>query len=343
MEAVREYGFINAKVRAMRSRFLTEASFRQLAAAKDSRDLASALAQTRYRDAMNGVDPASVEAVESSLERFETGELLVILKYAKSGSADLVRLLLERYDVERLKASLRLMHSGSAPSDAPADGPVVMTFSEQAVATAPSFREAAALVPESEYREALNASAAEVEEKRTLFPAELALDRTLFGRIWKAGLSMNSRDRGIVRRLVGIEIDLKNLDWLSRFRAYYQLSASEIRDLLLPNGSKLDAKSLHKMAAEERIGDAFGRVASGTGVAAPDGGTGAAGAEGMERFLSHVLLAEARRAFIGNPLSIGSILGYFYCLRAETRNVRTLFTARRLGLSPQQAEAHLVL
>lgn len=343
MEAVREYGFINAKVRAMRSRFLTEASFRQMAATKDSRELASALAQTRYRDAVNGLDTASVEAVESALERFETGELSVILKYAKSGSADLVRLLIERYDVERLKACLRLMHSGSTPSDAPSDGPVVMTFSEQAVATAASFREAAALVPDADYREALESSAAAVEERRTLFPAELALDRTLFQRIWKAGQSMNSRDRGIVRRLVGIEIDLKNLDWLSRFRSYYKLSASEIRDLLLPNGSKLDAKSLHRMAAEERIGDAFGRVSAGTGVPAPEAGTGPAAAEGMERFLSHVLLAEARRAFVGNPLSIGSILGYFYCLRAETRNVRTLFTARRLGLSPQQAEAHLVL
>ncbi|MBN2201621.1 V-type ATPase subunit [bacterium] len=343
MEAVREYGFINAKVRAMRSRFLTEASFRQLAATRDSRELASALAQTRYRDAMNGVDPASVEAVESAIERFETGELLVILKYAKSGSADLVRLLIERYDVERLKACLRLVHGGSAPVEPPAGKPLVMSFSEQAVAAAGSFREAAALVPDADYRKALESSAAEVEERRTLFPAELALDRTLFGRIWKAGQSMNSRDRGIVRRLLGIEIDLKNLDWLSRFRNYYKLSASESLDLLLPNGSKLDAKALHRMAAEERIGDAFGRVSAGTGVPAPEAGTGPAAIESMERFLSHVLLAGARRAFIGNPLSIGSILGYFYCLRAETRNVRTLFTARRLGLDPHQAEAHLVL
>jgi V/A-type H+/Na+-transporting ATPase subunit C len=342
MEAVREYGFINAKVRAMRSRFLTEAAFRQLAATKDSRDLASALAQTRYRDALNGADPTSVEAVESALERFETGELLVILKYAKGGSRDMVRLLLERYDIERLKASLRLMHSGTVPAEPPAGEPVVLTFSEQAVASAPSFREAAALVTEAEYRGALLESAAAVEERRTLFPAELSLDRALFSRIWKAGMDMNSRDRGIVRSLVGIEIDLKNLDWLSRFRNYYKLSASEIRELLLPNGFRLDAKTLQKMAAEERIGDAFGRVTRGTGVPVPDAGAGPAAADGMERFLSHVLLAEARRAFRGNPLSIGSLLGYFYCLRAETRNVKTLFTGKRLGLGPQQVEPVLV-
>jgi V/A-type H+/Na+-transporting ATPase subunit C len=342
MEAVREYGFINAKVRGMRSRFLAEAAFRQLAATKDVRDLASALAQTRYREALNGVDPSSVEAVESALERFETGELLVILKYAKGGSRDLVRLLLERYDIERLKAALRLMHSGSAPAEPAAGGPVVMAFSEHAVATAPSLREAAALVPEGDYRAALEGSAAAVEERRTLFPAEFALDRALFGRIWKAGMDMNARDRGLVRSLVGVEIDLKNLDWLSRFRTYYKLSSSEIRDLLLPNGTRLDAKSLQKMISEERIEDAFGRVTRGTGVPVPEAGTGAAAADGMERFLSHVLLAEARRAFRGNPLSIGSLLGYFYCLRMETRNVKTLFTGKRLGLNPQQVESYLV-
>jgi V/A-type H+/Na+-transporting ATPase subunit C len=264
-----------------------------------------------------------------------------VLKYAKGDSKSFLALLLERYDVERLKAALRLRHAG-AGAGAPTGSTAVLDFPIQALMTAASFADAAALLKNTPYGEALASSAAEVEARGTLFPAELAIDRTLFGRIWEAGNALSARDRAIVRRLVGIEIDIKNLDWLSRFRGYYNLAFTEIEDLLLPFGSRLDAKTLRKMVSEDRVADAVVRAGRGTGVPTPESDGSAAKIDGLERFLSAALLAEAGRAFRGNPLSIGSMLGYFYCLRAETGNLRTLFAGKRLGLEAQQIEPFLV-
>jgi vacuolar-type H+-ATPase subunit C/Vma6 len=171
---------------------------------------------------------------------------------------------------------------------------------------------------------------------------ELASDKAMFARVWKAGMALNGRDRSIVRGLVGIEIDLKNLDWISRFRNYYKLPFVEIRELLLDNGSRLTADSLMKMASEDRIADARARITRGTGIPTPDSDDSTSRLDVMERFLANVLLSEAKRAFRGNPLSIGSILGYFYCLRMETRNLKTLFAAKRYGLTAQQAEPLLI-
>ncbi len=184
------------------------------------------------------------------------------------------------------------------------------------------------------------------------------LNRAAVQMAMKAGMALNARDRAVVRRLVGIEIDLKNLDWISRFRNYYKLPFAEIRDLLLPNGSKIGAEALADFAAEGRMSDAAARVARGTGILLPESDIfpreqsrpadrdaifGASQLDAMERFLSHILLSEARRAFRGNPLCIGSILGYFYCLRMETRNLKTLLTGKRYGIPAPQIESYLVV
>ena len=342
MEAVREYGYINAKVRAMRSRFLTESVYRSLASARDAKEVASQLGATRYRDAFNSVDIQSPEAVEQALERVEIGELKAIEKFSRSDSQKMVRVLLERYDAERLKAVLRLWHTKAKPSESSIAEPSVLPIPFDAILSAQQFGQIIDLLEGTPFQEALIQSSAAYEERKTLFPVELAIDRSLFGRIWKAGMALNHRDRMIVRRLVGIEIDLKNLDWISRFRNYYKLPFIEIRELLLENGSRLTAESLQKMASEGRITDAYTRVTRGTGVPTPDSGASTSQLDVMERFLAHVLLSEAKRAFRGNPLSIGSILGYFYCLRIETRNLKILFAGKRYGLTAHQLEPLLI-
>jgi V/A-type H+/Na+-transporting ATPase subunit C len=346
MEAVREYGYINAKVRAMRSRFLTESAYRSLASARDSKELAGQLGATRYKDAFQSVLGGfqSAEAVEQALERAEITELRAIEKFSQSDSKKMVQTLLERYDAEALKAVLRLWHAKMKPSEPFPAETAAQPIPFDAVLAAQSIGQIGQLLEGTAFHESVIGSAAAYEEKKTLFPVELAIDRSLFSRIWEAGMALNGHDRTIVRGLVGIEIDLKNLDWISRFRNYYKVPFAEIGDMLLENGSRLNAESLRKMASEGRMADAFTRVLRGTGVSAPEADSAASQAQvgAMERFLSHVLLSEANRAFRGNPLSIGSILGYFYCLRIETRNLRTLFTGKRYGLTAQQLEPLLI-
>jgi len=344
MEAVREYGYINAKVRAMRSRFLQESVYRSLASARDAREVASQLAATRYRDAFVSVDVQSPEAVENALERFEIREMKAIEKFCRGDSQKMVRILLERYDAEGLKAALRLWHAKAKPSEIQWPEPAILAIPYDAIQSAQNFEQIIGILEDTPFHEALFSSAAAYEERKSLFPVELAIDRNLFDRIWKAGMALNSRDRSIVRRLVGIEIDLKNLDWILRFRNYYKLPFVEIREMLLENGSRLTADSLQKMASEDRMADAYGKVIRGTGVAIPESENLASQALTgvMERFLAHILLSEAKRAFRGNPLSIGSLLGYFYCLRMETRNLKTLFAAKRYGMTAHQVEPLLI-
>ena len=63
----------------------------------------------------------------------------------------------------------------------------------------------------------------------------------------------------------------------------------------------------------------------------------------MEKFLYQILLGEAEKAFAQFPFSIGAIFGYFYLIRIETRNIRTLIHAKIYGLPPQAVESLLVM
>jgi vacuolar-type H+-ATPase subunit C/Vma6 len=65
--------------------------------------------------------------------------------------------------------------------------------------------------------------------------------------------------------------------------------------------------------------------------------------EFMEKVLYQILLAEAEKAFIQFPFSIGAIFGYFYLIRIETRNIRTLIQAKIYGLPSKDIESLLVM
>ena len=64
--------------------------------------------------------------------------------------------------------------------------------------------------------------------------------------------------------------------------------------------------------------------------------------EMLDRFLYQFLLAEAKRAFAGFPFSIGAILGYYYLMRIEMKNIRTLLEAKVYEMPPDEIEPMLI-
>jgi vacuolar-type H+-ATPase subunit C/Vma6 len=356
MESVRQYGFINAKVRGMRSGLLPEAAYRSMLAVKEPRDIFSFLSQTRYRSVVDGIEIKTPDAMEKALFLEEIREMRAIQKYGKGGTKDIISVLLERDDCERLKTILRAWHSGAedsgsavpagsrAPLEPSAFGEtIVYPYPVQALLSSKSLEEFADLLEGTPFREILKSRAALYEEKKTLFPIEVALDQCVYGRLWKASGPLSRTDRNIFRRLVGIEIDLKNLDWILRFRNYYNLSMVEIGDLLLPNGWRLGTEGIKKLLAGGKISEAILDIGRVSPVPFTWSEEEALSLNTLERFLYQVLFIEARRAFMAFPLSLGAILGYATLLRIESRNIRTLVHAKSYGMTAQQIEPFLVM
>jgi V/A-type H+-transporting ATPase subunit C len=155
--------------------------------------------------------------------------------------------------------------------------------------------------------------------------------------------TMNKEDHRVARRLLGIEVDLKNLDWLSRFKKYYEIPTADIGHMLLSSGYHLSMDTLREVITTGNYVKAFSSVVKGFEIPSGEKSDENAALEFMEKILYQILFVEAEKAFAQFPFSIGAIFGYFYLIRIETRNIRTLIHAKIYGLPPQSVESLLVM
>lgn len=342
MEAPREYGFINAKVRAMRSRLLHESMYRNLISAKDEKDFLNLLSQTRYKGQVENLHTQPTEMAEYLLEKEEIEEFKEIEAYTKGHSKKFFKMLLSRYDAEQFKILLRFWHAQKKEIDLSLFQFVAYPISPETVLEAKSMEEIVKSMDKTPFSPALTKAIPLYEEQKTLFPIELAIDRTLFESIWKTGDRLHRIDRPIVHRLVGLELDLKNLDWIFRYRTYYKIALAEIRDWLLPYGFLFRPEQLVEWANSNRFSEAW-RIAFHLSDFSFEEESTASSLDALEHFLYRVLLEEARRAFRALPLSIGTLLGYFYERRIETRNLKMIFMAKRYQLPASEWEPYVVM
>jgi len=341
MEAPREYGFINAKVRAMRSRLLHDSVYRNLISAKDEKEFLTLLSQTRYKGQVENLLTQPTEMAEYLLEKEEIEEFKEIETYTKGHSKKFFKTLLLRYDAEQFKILLRLWHGQKKEVDLSLFQFVEYSISPEIVLEAKSMEEMVKGLGSTPFVSALAQSIPLYEEQKTLFPVELAIDRTVYESIWKTGMRLHRTDRPIVHRLVGLELDLKNLDWIFRYRTYYKIAYAEIRDWLLPYGFLFRPDQLVDWANTNRLSEAWRLAFHLTDFSLEEENT-TASLDALEHFLYRVLLEEARRAFRALPLSIGTLLGYFYERRIETRNLKMIFLAKRYQLPASQWESYVV-
>jgi V/A-type H+-transporting ATPase subunit C len=343
MTSIGTYGFINAKVRAMRSFLLTDAVYRTLAAAEGLQEVFSVLSQTHLRNVVEHATAQEPEKIEQALLREEIQRIQSIQKKSHKRVVRLVTLYLERYDGERLKVILRYWHRKTEKEVPIIRERIVYDFPIDAIVMAETLGEVITLLEGTPFQDVLARVAAEYRKSQTLFPLELAIDRSVFDRLWQATGDLGTKDKSIARRLLGIEIDLRNLDWIGRLKTYYDLSSADIGDRTLPHGYRIHAEDIRRIATEGNVLQALIKVASGSHFSGHLPTESESDLKDLEHLLYQILVIEARKAFSEFPFSIGSILGYFTLLRIETRNVRTLFQAKRYGLPSQRIESLLVM
>ncbi len=343
MTRIGTYGFLNAKVRAMRSFLMTSRMYRSLIETRDLREMSSVLSKTVYQDALRNSDQKDPIEIEQILLYEEIVRLKKIEKYSQSTPKQIVQWFLERYDCEKLKILLRLWHKKSQKETEFIDWKILYAFPVKEILSAQNLSEIALLLNDTPFQKPLSEAISVYNEKHTLFPVELSLDKFLFDAIHDVMKGMSKDDRRVARRLLGIEVDLKNLDWLSRFKKYYEIPTADIGHMLLSSGYHLSMDVLREVIATGNYTKAFSSVMKGFEVPSGEKSDENAVLEFMEKVLYQILLDEAEKAFIQFPFSIGAIFGYFYLIRIETRNIRTLIQAKIYGLPPKDIENLLVM
>ena len=154
---------------------------------------------------------------------------------------------------------------------------------------------------------------------------------------YAAARQLNSRDRPIALRLIGVEIDLTNVSWIIRFRTFHQLPAEGVPPLLIPQGIT---------GTEELVRNVYGRdpvQALQALIRREHPGLAAllssrpqdAGSRLLliQQILRQILMHEATRMLAGDPFTVGVLLSYVILKRDEIRKVRAVLNAKKYGMA----------
>ncbi len=336
------YGYINAKLRARLSKILTESDLTALLRADSAAEVVNLLDGTDYRDAAQVfVDTGNIRQAEAALFETEAGFFSDIAQRVSGPPGDFVTALMSRYEVETLKRALRLWYEKRIKQRDVADEadylyagfPRLRVYD---IIEAESLGEIAGLLVQTPYASLIAEVAQRDISQYGLFPVETALDKYYFSRLTESMNNLSKTDRDIAGKLIGVEIDLENLERIVRFKDLYGFSNEEFSNYLIPFGSLL--KSTDAQGASSEIIKTF--ISKRYAALAPL-------LDSVERekysnlllleaVLHEVLSLEVKRALLGYPFSVGIILAYLFLKRREVRQVVLILNAKAYGLNEER-------
>jgi V/A-type H+/Na+-transporting ATPase subunit C len=351
--SVSTYGFINAKLRARISNLLPKETMMRIARSGSLSEAVHVLDETAFAPAVQVfVSTGDLLLMELEIARIERESLQELRGFCRQYADDEVSLFIEifldRFLLSDVKNAIRLWFErvlrGRSVEDklpyflrtgAHHDVPV------EAIVNASDAEELSRVTRGLPFGSVISGSISQVTGEKSLFPLETALDRWYYQELRAAAGKLNRRDRDTALRLIGIEIDVINANWLVRLQTYYGLDAARAVSFLLPGGTVADEKTITKIAESPRPAHAvyklFGRKA---GIAGEEPGDGR---DRHTRFLAllegvfqDLYLAECRRAIGGYPFTIGIILAYTALKQQETRMIITAINGKNYNLDPER-------
>jgi V/A-type H+-transporting ATPase subunit C len=250
-----DYGYVNARVRGMRSYLLTKDFFVRLVETENFEAMQSMLDQTIYRRELS-------EAILTNPERPDYDKALSLNQIAAfrkiedstGGEAHiLTTVLMSRYDVYNIKTVLRGKKGNATPSEVLAlmvpVGAVRMDTLEQ-MARAREVRDAINVLVSAQikYGQVLASAYGAYQKKdQDLAVLELALDKFHYS---DGMAQLRGKDSNVtmVRQMITAEIDMRNISTLVRIRGL-KLDDDEVENIRIPGGTleKDQFLSLHRL------------------------------------------------------------------------------------------------
>jgi len=338
------YGYSNAKVRALRSRKLTEQDRHFLLTAKDLTSCLSYLATTSYSSCLP--DPEKTILELPALERQLARPLLdhyakVVHSLRGAKERELILALFRRFEAENLKIVLRALFANlnrDAVSHLLYPLGHISNLDWDTLWSCKSVSELLEHLRPGIFGQSLQHALPQFEAQSKLFPLEMCLDFSCFRILRQAISALGSRyDRTLTEKILTLYIDILNISWVIRLKEDYGLPPEEIVNYTLPEGKLVPLSCLNHLARAEDIAEfvnhlppAFRHELSGI----RDWGKLAQRLEGY-------FLKSLARIFSGQPFHIGIAVAYLLEKEIELANLITLLQAKAGNLSVEEISNRL--
>lgn len=331
----RDLGYINARVRGMKSKLLGPAFTQAALEGSDFRAFVSALSQSPYMRELEEAQSRyeGLAAVDSAVARNFYGTARSLLSFSDGKANEVIGLLLLRYDLANVKAVARGKHAGKDADEIrgslfPA-GELKPALLEEAAGAADMAAAAQVLAfGKNELGRAFLKAARRYQEDKDLYGLELALDKAYFETLLTRAERVGAPAELV--RHIRREIDATNLLTALKLRG-----RGVDRSLFVPGGKEVPATLFDAVMAEGSEGalqalasTSFAAVAS-----APDLGA----AEGAVR----AVLDRSAKRLAADPLGFGVVVDFLRRKEAEAAKVRLLARGKYYGVPRAALEKEL--
>lgn len=339
-----DFPYVNARVRAMRSRLLTPVQIDDLVAVPSMAGFLQALSATPYSSDLQEalVRYEGVRAVDAALARNVQRTTRSILEFADGPAQQLIRILLLRWDLVNLRAIVRGKHAGR-PAEEILDAVMPAgTLSEVALKEMAGFPNITALagtldVLDHPFAVPLAEGIAEHAKTNDLLSVELRLDRAYADYVLRQ--TKGRGDARVLRQILTAEIDAANIKTALKLASAGGLSEEQRLRFFIPGGGLATEKIFLALSSDRTQAPAWTHLR----------------VQGFpikelprdlvvfERDLDlHLAQTMAARYIGGDPLGLDIVIGYLAMKSAEVANLRLIARGKFLGLAAEAVRREVV-
>lgn len=333
------YDGINAKVQAMSSRLLKYDDYAALSRLKTVEEVGLRLRELRdYQKPLETVSEMRREPIEQKLGNSIDNDFDKVHKFLTDNKIkSYLDALFLKFDIQTIKMLLnKVFDEKGTPFSANDLSTMVdprLKLDVQKLAQAKTITDfIEALSGSKFYKTFANVN----EDHATLFEYQMQLDLYYYMQLWKAQDEyLSGKDKQVMAELIGTEIDLKNILWIYRFKAFYNINPSLLYTYLVPIQKHLSTKDLNRLV-ETRSKEAFIEELSSTHYKINFD----TNASVEDIFYKEMLkiYKNQRKQFKG---SIAVLAEYFFRKELEINNITSLIEGVRYGLDSKEIMSYL--
>ncbi len=349
-----DYSYLNAKIHAKRSKFLSAKDYERIYSAANMEDVYRLISST------NVVSEEFNQLIMSG-RSFSTSEVdALLIKTFQNNYSSLVhqlpmyaqvflRVYEKRFFIDALKVILKARHLG-LEGEQIREYIVIPTGKYEAILDqllkVPTVNSIIDQIPFPDYKKALQDALSDYEQYKSPLILELALLQTFYNKLWAASYALSLSDRRGVFDIVGTDVDLINtlailrgkeqgIDndvlkrWLIQrnYRINQQVlenmrqiqSLNQIESILASiNSYKVLSQQIHEVFEDKEIS-----------------------LDKLEQKFKNFLVQKSNRS-LSTPFQLGLFFGYMHLAQTEFSNLRSIIIGKLGGLSVDEIKNSLV-
>lgn len=323
------YAYPSARAKAMKSLLLSEAQLDKVLEAHSLQEAAESLRETPYGPLLT--DKRDILDIEGALNTNLAQTLTKISQILPGDAQKVFNRYLTRHEAENIRSVFVGIKAGLPPKKIlEMVVPLYVHLEKdhyEKMEASKTIEEAIAALVDTPYHPPLTQALKEYERTRLLLTLDAAVDQMIYHGIFELIRTSRGSDVGSLKKMIGIEIDIKNMLSIIRLRNS-RATPKDVMKYIIPRGYGLhhnDLEELSKAADTEELisrlprkyyQEALARVFQQTTSDKTE-----AGIDRLEQALEHLWIDVGRAFERDYPLGIGPVLGY---VMAKTREVGRL-------------------